>query len=1763
MKRNTKRFLSLALTLTMSLSMSGIPTFATDVDSEDEIQTTESVSEDAASEAEPSETVDSDAEDAEEAAIFAAPAANAVSVPSAPNGGTVSGQPFPATGTNHYRIPSLITTSNGTLLAAADIRWGSYKQSADDTANIDTIVSRSTDGGASWTYAYANYIADNGDVYDSNAAVLIDPAMVQANDGTIYMLVDLFPGQASSGTNSSAASSSESGFNAYGNLKLKANASASSYDYYLENGKIYDNSGTEQIGYTVDAYFNLLKDGSYVGNLFTYSTTYFQPVMTSYLYLTKSSDDGQTWSEPQLINVKNSGESYYIVSPGRGTVTSDGTIIFPCYNSSNQASFISSSDGTNWIRSGSTGVTSSESEIVELTDGTLRMFYRHSDGTGSANMTLRYIDYQNGSWSSAVDTGIACHNNTNLSAISYGKDADGKQIILVSVPGDTSGNWSRNNGRIFTLLVNEDKSVTLKNTYAVNNSAFSYSCLSTSDGSVELLYEKGDSGNITYVSIPQSEVLGSIILPGNDAEEDNDENIVDVALTVGENTTINVSGVNYAGNYQASPSGIADVVVTGTDRVEASESYTRASGVTLRNLLSEDEDYYATNYYILENDTYYPLFVTRTSSGLFRKTYTYNYYYYNNGSYRRSSYQSSRNLNESVKITLYSKTTVDPVEASTSINFTGVSFGVATVKIGDTTYRITVSPIKENVKLVVGSNRTFSNNGPVTTAPDAAVATAEVSNGVLTITGVSVGTTTALVGNTEYTIAVVEKIPDGNDIINTSEFGDSDKNKINSGQKIANLITSVDTSTALTTSAADGASTVTWESEDTSIARVSSNGTVTGVSAGTTTIYAVSRDASGSEVARSAVNVTVYKTDTSGSTRNFTGYVTAVENTTAYYVYSHNQSTPVLKELPVNTLINVISGTTNTDLFVFFAAPDDGYALTEIGSTGGDYFQQVRDENDLTKYAHDSSVTINSAGGSTAYDYLYDQLLTHSIKDVYAITEAQLVTMMNEAVDKETDGGFLYTRSSGGGNVHMGYLSFYSDKLPTVAKKVISVNGESYKPGMTAKAGEEVAFEITVSEYKSRQNLYYGGVTLTDNLSGVVLKDANGRNIDNPYTGLSETSLSTTNTRGFNADKTSAQTYTFYAYYTIQESDLDNEIKNTVSLTYQYKTQYSKGSYRNSASDYASITATAFVPQNIVVDYSTPVTVHYDDWGNASMTLAATGEATYGDVAVSGSKTSGWDITYTPNQIIQGVDTVTLKNTAGSVTYSFNVYPATTVYYEEGFATFGNGGSVTPDAGSWSGTTSKESYRTQQQTQVTGETDKNNFGFDEAASVYSGKDGTNASTLTRGDSLKFDFTGTGVDLFANCVSESGIVIVRIKDTNGNLVKMISMDLANVGSYRTTSDAYNTPFVSISGLTHGTYTAYINASSMRSAGFVFDGFRIYDTIEQGSNEVQTKIYDPVNEDNPDYVELRDLVLGGTTTTESVESQLSQIFAEQTQLANAVITFDTDKYQNDALRDGTTVEKLMTAGPKNELYLWPGMSITFTVNTNREVQIGMRSVQGDTVSLTGLSGTTQVTSSVDMFYDLHSKNSGRKTYTIKNTSTDAQSILSITDLKVADHASEDLLCEITADEVLASINASNVPSDSSDTDEPAVDDGEHTDEPAEEEKTFTPAKFDVTLSKTSVTAGSSVKLTAKTSEDVEAVRIGDETVTDYKTVTEKSGWFWNRKTTTYRQFTFTVNESDEGTYHYDVTAVNAEGAVSEAQSVTLTVVKNNFWNRIKFW
>lgn len=448
-----------------------------------------------------------------------------------PAPGTTLDQPFlPGTGgSTNFRIPALITLDDGTLLAATDARWNTGA----DACGLDTIVSRSTDGGKTWNYAFANYFNDSTNAANNKATAFIDPVLVQDDNGTIHLMVDLWPGGVALNSALNTMPVKSSGYvEIDGKLHLVLYDTPTPIKQIMqgaEKGRGYShyigdfdsdgfapviNSETGGIERYVDRMYYLydenkqpqyceqLGSSDYVqSNVFFYNAD-LHVISTSYLWMVSSTDGGQTWSAPKMLNEQvrtglEKSDSFYGAGPGRGLTTSNGRIILPCYTfnwgkgDGNTSVIYSDDGGTTWTRSKSLTKQTSEATVVEA-DGRLYMFARHGVYAVSNDNGETWVDEK-----TLPGDDLDLYNGCQIDAMVYSEKIDGKTAILLA--GPTGSN--RANGAIFVGLVQEDGSIDWAYRYEVTSggAAYAYSCLTElEDGSVGLLYEHGNGMELKY-----------------------------------------------------------------------------------------------------------------------------------------------------------------------------------------------------------------------------------------------------------------------------------------------------------------------------------------------------------------------------------------------------------------------------------------------------------------------------------------------------------------------------------------------------------------------------------------------------------------------------------------------------------------------------------------------------------------------------------------------------------------------------------------------------------------------------------------------------------------------------------------------------------------------------------------------------------------------------------------------------------------------------------------------------------------------------------------------------------------------------------------------------------------------------------------------------------------------------------------------------------------------------------------------------------------
>ncbi len=496
--------------------------------------------------------------------------AGSISMSQLENNETIGG-PFPkgTAGNNVFRIPAMITMQNGELLAVADARY----DQPNDGNGLDTIASVSKDGGKTWEYSFPIYLPDSYRDSLRNSTASIDPGLLEGPDGTIYCIADVFPTEYSVQNIGPRTGTGYVEINGrqrlaltddYGDVgTVPVNEGDERYLYYVGEFKdgyaqILTREDHAPTGYAVDEWYNLYtvgENGEYLDDLkqpqinnedhqvqqnVYYRDSKFHVYQTGYIWMVTSKDHGRTWEHPRDLvpQIKKEDDQALLISPGCGLTTSDGTLVIGCYNhegAENASLLYSSDNGVTWNRTADINTGSSENEVVELEDGTIRMFYRGGSGK------ISYADFTKNA-AGGYDVGEpvsidACPvtSTCNMGAIRYSKKINGKQAILVSCP-EGSG---RSNGKIFTLLVNEDKSMSLYHKLHVEGSEqdFVYSTLTELwDGTVGLLWEEGDrTAKIWYERYDVSEFAPGAALENLDGSSDAEQ--FSVSLEKGESYT--------------------------------------------------------------------------------------------------------------------------------------------------------------------------------------------------------------------------------------------------------------------------------------------------------------------------------------------------------------------------------------------------------------------------------------------------------------------------------------------------------------------------------------------------------------------------------------------------------------------------------------------------------------------------------------------------------------------------------------------------------------------------------------------------------------------------------------------------------------------------------------------------------------------------------------------------------------------------------------------------------------------------------------------------------------------------------------------------------------------------------------------------------------------------------------------------------------------------------------------------------------------------
>ena len=328
-------------------------------------------------------------------------------------------------GSAAYRIPGLVTTNKGTLLAVYDIR---YNSSVDLQEHIDIGLSRSTDGGRTWEKMRVPLSFKNTGHLPSAQNGVGDPSILVDTKTNTAWIVAL-------------------------------------WSHGMGNQRAWWSSHP---GMTND--------------------------VTGQLVMAKSTDDGQTWSEPINVTKQIKDPDWYLLlqGPGRGITMKDGTLVFPIQfidstRVPNAGIMYSKDRGETWKAHNLARTNTTEAQVAEVEPGVLMLNMRDNRGGSRAVATTRDLGK---TWTEHPSSRKALQEPVCMASLIHVDAKDnvlGKDLLLFSNPNTTKG---RNH---ITIKASLDGGLTWPTEYQVmldEDEGWGYSCLTMIDReTVGILYE--------------------------------------------------------------------------------------------------------------------------------------------------------------------------------------------------------------------------------------------------------------------------------------------------------------------------------------------------------------------------------------------------------------------------------------------------------------------------------------------------------------------------------------------------------------------------------------------------------------------------------------------------------------------------------------------------------------------------------------------------------------------------------------------------------------------------------------------------------------------------------------------------------------------------------------------------------------------------------------------------------------------------------------------------------------------------------------------------------------------------------------------------------------------------------------------------------------------------------------------------------------------------------------------------------------------------
>lgn len=610
------------------------------------------------------------------------------------------------------------------------------------------------------------------------------------------------------------------------------------------------------------------------------------------------------------------------------------------------------------------------------------------------------------------------------------------------------------------------------------------------------------------------------------------------------------------------------------------------------------------------------------------------------------------------------------------------------------------------------------------------------------------------------------------------------------------------------------------------------------------------------------------------------------------------------------------------------------------------------------------------------------------------------ITVTDGTRDKNTDNNVWYTSDTitwEKTKLDDGVTKWYNERevWNKSSGTTPMVNGKNSKETWSAKnTAKLVLIYLEAAKKESNLNVVYYDDTYSKEIisSQIVMSYTQGQE---PPTYLNSLKNSGTVTPG-------TITLADDAYVT-NSSGVDQTFNKNVATVPGVAAQYRSGLYKYDSAEISEDGKTLTLHYKIsannlkkyyVVDFGLPVQFELTDLvDDTNLSKVRISTVTGGNVTYDEATKT---FTYTPTEVLKSLATASIAisytgKEEAILTVGF--IPASTVYYEEGFASY---------SANW--VSEGTAHGAQQAKEPYGQA-TNSYGFDPAYRENSANsEGTVARTTTVGSDATFKFNGTGLELYlrtkntsvnAEDVTNHSYMLVQVYEgseaTTDHLKRMSFVDVNNLFVAKDTGYGYNTPCWTVDEMALNDYTVVVRF--VKGQELAIDGFRVTGT--QGDR--YKNAYAADGEANMQTAEIRNMVLAKADVPALADNWyvvgnkvIDAVFDESDTITGAMIL------SNDGSgTDTVTVDKeLVNIGPKNEIYLKNGQAVVMQIPTTyTTVQVGMRSLTGDTVKYQiNSEPTKEMNSTVDMYYKV---NLVEGKLVIRNVSG---GILALTKLKV---------------------------------------------------------------------------------------------------------------------------------------------------------------------